>query len=186
MTDGAGAGTSRGDGGGKRAAAAADGAAAPVPARDEEAVRRFVEQIAMQFAEWGFPRMGARVLFALMTADEPGLNAGELGERLDASAAAISGAVRYLGQLRLVVREPVPGSRRDLYRLADNAWYVSASAEMGLYKSLIVSSESVLDSLGGPQSPARARVAEMRDFLRFLEDEMAGLLERWNAMRAAG
>jgi DNA-binding transcriptional regulator GbsR (MarR family) len=156
------------------------------PVRDEEAVRRFVEQIAMQFAEWGFPRMAARVLFALMTADEPGLTAGELGERLDASAAAISGAVRYLGQLRLVVREPVPGSRRDLYRLADNAWYVSASAEMGLYKSLIATSESVLDALGGPRSPARARVAEMRDFLLFLQDEMAGLLEKWNATRAAG
>ena len=114
-------------------------------ARDEEAVRRFVEQIAMQFADWGFPRMAGRVLFALMTADEPGLSAAELGARLDASAAAISGAVRYLGQLRLVVRDPVPGSRRDLYRLANNAWYAAAipsSATMSVRPSEQSSSTS--------------------------------------------
>ena len=155
------------------------------PARDEEAVRRFVEQIAMQFADWGFPRMAGRVLFALMTADEAGLSAAELGTRLDASAAAISGAVRYLGQLRLVVREPVPGSRRDLYRLADNAWYTAAMTELSLYQSVIASSETLLTALGETDSPSRARVAEMRDFFTFLMGEMGGLLAKWESVRAA-
>lgn len=155
------------------------------PARDEEAVRRFVEQIAMQFADWGFPRMAGRVLFALMTADEPGLSAAELGARLDASAAAISGAVRYLGQLRLVVREPVPGSRRDLYRLADDAWYTAAMTELSLYQSVIAASETLLTALGEAESPSRARVAEMRDFFTFLMSEMGGLLAKWESVRAA-
>ena len=65
-----------------------------VTTRDEEAVRGFVERLALLFADWGFPRMAARVLFALMTAEAPGLTATELAQRLDASAAAISGAVR--------------------------------------------------------------------------------------------
>jgi DNA-binding transcriptional regulator GbsR (MarR family) len=153
------------------------------PARDEEAVRRYVEQIAMQFADWGFPRMAGRVLFALMTVDEPGLTAVELGRRLDASAAAISGAVRFLGQLRIVVREPVPGSRRDLYRLADNAWYMAAVTELGLYQSIIDASGTVLDALGEDGSPAHARVAEMRDFFAFMQEEMAGLLAKWQSVR---
>jgi DNA-binding transcriptional regulator GbsR (MarR family) len=152
--------------------------------RDEEAVRRYVEQSAMQFADWGFPRMAGRVLFILMTADESGLTAVELCRRLDASAAAISGAVRYLGQLRLVVREPVPGSRRDLHRLADDAWYTAAMTELGLYQSLIDNSETVLDSLGGAGSPARIRVAEMRDFFSFFQQEMSGLLAKWQSVRS--
>lgn len=157
---------------------------AAVPAaRDEEAVRRFVEQTAMQFADWGFPRMAGRVLFALMAADEPGLSAAELGARLDASAAAISGAVRYLGQLRLVVREPVPGSRRDLYRLADNAWYTAAMTELNLYQSIIAASEKVLEALGDGESPSRARIAEMRDFFTFFQHEMGGMLAKWESAR---
>jgi len=156
----------------------------PAP-RNEEAVRRFVEQIAMQFADWGFPRMAGRVLFVLMTADEPGLSAADLGDRLDASAAAISGAVRYLGQLRLVVREPVPGSRRDVYRLADNAWYTAAMTELSLYQAIISASESVLAALGDTESPSRARIAEMRDFFTFFQSEMSGLLAKWESVRAA-
>lgn len=156
----------------------------PVP-RDEDAVRRFVEQIAMQFADWGFPRMAGRVLFVLMTADEPGLSAAELGDRLDASAAAISGAVRYLGQLRLVVREPVPGSRRDLYRLADNAWYTAATTELSLYQTIISASDTVLAALGDTDSPSRTRIAEMRDFFTFFQGEMSTMLAKWESVRAA-
>jgi DNA-binding transcriptional regulator GbsR (MarR family) len=177
----------RAPGGGTPEAPAANGSAPASPAgRDEDAVRRFVEQTAMQFADWGFPRMAGRVLFALMTADEPGLSAAELGTRLDASAAAISGAVRYLGQLRLVVREAVPGSRRDLYRLADDAWYTAAMTELSLYQSIISASEDVLAALGGAESPSRARVAEMRDFFAFFQQEMGGLLAKWESVRPTG
>jgi DNA-binding transcriptional regulator GbsR (MarR family) len=84
--------------------------------RDDEAVAQFVEHAARVFADWGFPRMAARVLFVMMTANEPGLTAADLAERLGVSPAAISGAVTYLIQLGLLERVPVPGSRRDLHR----------------------------------------------------------------------
>src|SRR5262245_56511672 len=101
--------------------------------RDEAGVRRFVEHMAMVLNDMGFPRMPARVLLTLMAADERHLSATDLAERLEVSAAAISGAVRYLIQLSMIVREPSPGSRRDLYRLPDNAWY---EATMGKGKLL--------------------------------------------------
>ena len=66
------------------------------PRRDEEGVRLFVERMAMTWADLGFPRMPARILITLLAADEPALTAAELGERLEVSPAAISGAVRYL------------------------------------------------------------------------------------------
>jgi DNA-binding transcriptional regulator GbsR (MarR family) len=39
------------------------------------------------------------------------------------SPAAVSGAVRYLIQVGMVVRGREPGARRDDYRLHDDVWY---------------------------------------------------------------
>lgn len=153
--------------------------------RDEEGVRRFVEQIAMLFADWGFPRMAGRVLLTLMTAEERGLTATELGDRLDASPAAISGAVRYLAQIGLAVREPVPGSRSDVHRLPDDAWYTSTTTTTGLYGQIINAAAEAVGPLGGPETVAGARVAEMRDFFTFFQQEMAGVLERWHELQAS-
>ena len=49
---------------------------------------------------------------------------GELGEQLQASSGAISGAVKMLTSVGLVERVPAPASRRDHYRLRDDAWAV--------------------------------------------------------------
>ena len=47
--------------------------------RDEAAVRQFIEHVAMTFADLGFPRMAARVLFVIMCAEEDALTAAEGG-----------------------------------------------------------------------------------------------------------
>jgi hypothetical protein len=154
-------------------------------ARDEEGARRFVEHMAMLFADWGFPRMAARVLVTLMAAEERGLTATALAERLGASPAAISGAVRYLTQVGLVAREPVLGSRSDLYLLPDDAWYTGTATKQGLFDQIIAATDKGIDPLGGPGTRAGARVAEMRDFFAFAQNEMSTVLVKWKQMRAA-
>ncbi|MFC0007907.1 GbsR/MarR family transcriptional regulator [Micromonospora siamensis] len=154
------------------------------PTRDEEEVHLFVERMAMAFADVGFPRMAARVLFAVMSADDP-LTAAEIGERLDVSAAAVSGAVRYLTQFGMLVREPVKGSRRDRYRMPDNPWYEATVTKTGLYKTFIDIANGGVDALDGRATPAGERVTEMRDFFLFVQEEIDTLGERWRARRAA-
>ncbi|MFI7433348.1 MarR family transcriptional regulator [Micromonospora haikouensis] len=158
--------------------------AADPPRRNEEAVHHFVERMAMAFAEVGFPRMAARVLFTVMSADDP-LTAAEIGERLDVSAAAVSGAVRYLTQFGMLVREPVKGSRRDRYRLPDNPWYEGTITKTGIYKNLIDLADGGVDALNGRGTVAGERVSEMRDFFVFVQEEIDSLGERWQARRAA-
>ncbi|MFG1900290.1 GbsR/MarR family transcriptional regulator [Micromonospora carbonacea] len=157
--------------------------AADPPRRNEEAVHHFVERMAMAFAEVGFPRMAARVLFTVMSADDP-LTAAEIGERLDVSAAAVSGAVRYLTQFGMLVREPVKGSRRDRYRLPDNPWYEGTLTKTGIYKNLIDLADGGVDALNGRGTVAGERVSEMRDFFVFVQEEIDALGERWRARRA--
>ncbi len=166
-------------------AAAADRSGSTRGPVDADAVRHFVERAALLFSDWGFPRMPARVLFALMTADEPGLTATQLAERLDVSPAAISGAVRYLGQLGFVVREAVPGSRRDRYRLRDRTWYAAVSTAVSFYDVLISAADDAIGPLGGPGTTAGGRVAEMRDFFGFVRGKLPAMLAEWQHSRQA-
>ncbi|RLP91475.1 MULTISPECIES: GbsR/MarR family transcriptional regulator [unclassified Micromonospora] len=147
-------------------------------------VHLFVERMALAFAEVGFPRMAARVLFTVMSADDP-LTAAEIGERLGVSAAAVSGAVRYLTQFGMLVREPVPRSRRDRYRMPDNPWYEATVTKTALYKTFIDAADAGVVALDGPATPAGERVAEMRDFFIFVQEEIDSLGERWRARRIA-
>lgn len=154
------------------------------PQRDELAMRNFVEQMARILADWGMPRMAARVLFVMMGADEQALTAGELADRLGVSPAAISGAVRYLIQINMVLREPVAGSRRDRYRLVDDSWYEVTLAKMTLIKTLADAAAQGVVAAGGPDTPAGARLAGMRDFYVFAQEALPELLDKWVERKA--
>jgi hypothetical protein len=153
-----------------------------VAERQDDAVRRFVERTAMTLADWGFPRMPARVLLTMMAADENSLTAADLAGRLGVSAASISGAVRYLIQIGLLERDPVPGSRRDRYRLPEDTWYEGMATKTGLLKTVADLAGSGVEALGA-DTPGGARVAEMRDYFLFVNDEMQELIARWQAVR---
>jgi predicted transcriptional regulator len=152
--------------------------------RDEEAVRQYVENMARFLADWGFPRMAGRVLLLLMAAEEPALTAATIAERLSICPAAVSGGVRYLQQLGLVEREPVPGSRRDLYRVPKHTWYQGALVKGTLFPTLAKLSAEGAQAAGGPGTLAGARLAEMSEFYEFLNAEVAWLLEKWRSQRA--
>jgi predicted house-cleaning noncanonical NTP pyrophosphatase (MazG superfamily)/predicted transcriptional regulator len=152
--------------------------------RDDEAVARFVERMAMVLADWGFPRMGARVLITIMAADEDSLTAAELSGRLGVSPAAISGAVRYLMHLSMIAREPVPGSRLVRYRLPNDAWYLATATKNDLFESLAALADEGVAALGGPATTAGARVADMRDYFTFATTEVPAILGRWKTVRA--
>ncbi len=159
--------------------------ASPGGGRDEQALRDVIEQFGRILADWGLPRMSARVIFVLLAADEPSLTAGELADRLQVSPAAISGAVRYLTHIRIVARDPVAGSRRDRYRLVDDSWYEVTLEKMTLLTTMADLAREGVAAAGGPGTPAGARLANMRDFYDFVQQELPALLDKWAAVKAA-
>ena len=150
--------------------------------RDEAAVGAFVEHLGATLYDLGFPRMPARVLGTLTAAEGGALTAGEIGDRLQVSAAAVSGAVRYLVQVGLIVREPVPGSRTDRYRAMSNTWYLAAAAKTHVYRRVADVVDTGVEAVGADTDAGR-RIAEMAAFFRFLEDEIGALIERWETKR---
>lgn len=152
-------------------------------ARDDKGVNDFVEQSAAAMTAAGFPRMPARVLMALMVAEGPGLTAQELGERLGASAAAISGAVRYLQTVRMIRRVSQPGSRRDLYELPEDSWYTASIGKNALYDLIEQLAAKAVVSIDDPASAASQRVQEMSEFFVFIQRRLPEVLEEWEAER---
>ncbi|MGV9563161.1 GbsR/MarR family transcriptional regulator [Streptomyces sp. NPDC003480] len=150
--------------------------------RDPESVSRFVEHFAAQLVEAGVPRMPARVFGALLASDTGTLTSAELGERLRISPAAVSGAVRYLSQVRLVSREREPGSRRERYRVHSNQWYEALTSREALIKRWEEALREGVTSLGA-DTPAGMRLAETLAFFEFVEGEVEAMMERWRVHR---
>ena len=151
--------------------------------RDPQAVADFVERFASTLVEQGMARTPARMFGALLATDSGRLTAAELAERLQVSPGAISGAVRYLSQLNLIVREHEPGSRRDVYRVYDDAWYESTMRAERVYLRLQESARDGVEALGA-DTPAGRRMAETLAYIEFLMDEIPAMLERWREHKA--
>ena len=145
-----------------------------------------VERLGRVLEESGVPRMPARVFAYILAEDRDRYTAAELAEGLQVSPAAISGAVRYLTQTRLVVRERRPSGRGDLYRVVDgDIWGTIMAARLPLLDHYVTSLEQAA-ALLEPGGAGRTRVEDTRDYFVFARDGMADLVERWAQHRAEG
>jgi DNA-binding transcriptional regulator GbsR (MarR family) len=156
----------------------------PAPVRDDEAVRRFVERFALNLTEAGMPRMPARVFATVLVAEDGRRTAAELADQLGVSPAAISGAVRYLTQLRLLSREREPRERVDHYRVSSDTWYEAIARRDEMVARWLQDLAEGVKAVG-PDTAAGARLEETRQFFAYLLDELPRLLERWRVLRLA-
>ncbi|GAA1586318.1 MarR family transcriptional regulator [Kribbella sancticallisti] len=151
--------------------------------RDDEAVRRSAEQFANVLTDSGWARMPARAFAAILSSESGRLTAAELSDQLQASPAAVSGAVRYLLQLRLASREREPGSRRDVYVVQDDFWYES----MMRRDHQLVRWEEIIQQMlenAGDGTDSQRRLQATLGFLDFIQEEVVGLSERWVKRKA--
>ena len=161
----------------------------PVGPEDEEhwrlygTVPRYIERFASVLTEAGIPRMPARVFAAILSSVDGRMTAAELSDQLQASPAAVSGAVNYLLQLRLATREREPGSRRDVYVVQDDAWYQTMMSEDAWLIRWSESLRKVLDA-AGDGTAAHHRIRVSLAFIDFVSGEVKGLTERWVKRKA--
>ena len=136
------------------------------------------EELALVLSTHGMQRMTARVLAALLFTEQPTMTAGEVADRLKASSGAISGAIKMLTSVGLVERVPAPSSRRDHYRLRDNAWAIQYTNQNEVTSAVLRAAEAGIAATDDG-SLARQRLTQMRDFYEFLFEEIPSLLDRW-------
>jgi DNA-binding transcriptional regulator GbsR (MarR family) len=146
---------------------------------------RAVERLGQTMESIGIPRMPARVFAFILADDRFTYTAAELARGVDASPAAISGAVRYLTDTHLVVRERNPAGRGDLFRVRDgDIWGTIQAARVPLLDTIIESVSEAADLLPHG-SDGRARVEETRDYFTFVREDAQELDARWRAWQAS-
>lgn len=144
---------------------------------------RFVERFAMVLNDAGMQRMPARVFAYVLASDAESHTASDLAGGLQVSAAAISGAVRPLIDMGILVRERVPGERSDHFRLfSDDVW----ATIIGRQEPMFRHTEVLLTNALGALTPGngRRRIGETREFYRFLHTQVDTLARRWRVHRA--
>src|ERR687891_117681 len=149
-----------------------------MPEERDAAVDRFVERFSALLTDGGMPRMPARVFSRVLAEDSGQLTAAEIAERLKVSPAAVSGAVRYLTRVGMLVRTREPGSRRDLYRVHEDGWGEMYTQQAALRRRWVEAADEGAKALGLDR-PAGRRLAETRDFFAFMHGELPGLIRRW-------
>jgi predicted transcriptional regulator len=143
-----------------------------------------VEHLGGALAHAGLARLPARVFAALLATPDGRLTSAELSTLLEVSPAGVSGAVRYLAQLRMIRRERERGSRRDVYVVMDDAWHDMLMQYDQIYAP-ILAALAVARSAVGEDSRAGARMGLSIEFLEFLLGEMGGITQRWEEHKAA-
>ncbi|WP_179965330.1 GbsR/MarR family transcriptional regulator [Mycolicibacterium psychrotolerans] len=138
------------------------------------------ERLALVLTGLGLQRMTARVLAALLFSEQPSVTMADLAAGLQASAGSISGALKTLTSVGLAERVPVPASRRAHFRLRDDAWAVLFTSQNETLAAMRHAAAAGL-AVAERGSPARQRLADMRDFYEFLIAEIPDLLARWSS-----
>ena len=140
--------------------------------------------MALVLDEAGMPRMPSRVFTCLLATDGGKATAGALAGTLGVSPAAISGAVRYLDQVGLIVKARDPGERRDHYEVADDLWfevYGNREKQFDQWASVLIDGIAAV----GAETPAGQRLEQTRRFVEFLREQMPLLMDKWRAQEAA-
>ena len=148
-----------------------------------EVVDHFVEAVGADLTSQGFPRIPALVLLALTVSETGRLTSAELSQQLGVSAAAISGAVRYLTLLNFVRTLTEPGSKRHIYALTDTPWYTATLRSAGRFRDTTARLRATADALEGSRPAAAARMHELADFYGFMQEALPRMLAEWNELR---
>lgn len=149
-----------------------------------EAVSQYVERFAGVLANSGVPTMSARVMGAMLVSPDGTMTAAELADLLKISQPAVSGAVRQLLQVSFISRERQPGSRKDHYRIPDDAWYAVIAQRNRALDEWVANADRGVDLFGGKDTEIGERLARVGEFFRFIQEDMDQMMSRWRARTA--
>ena len=156
---------------------------APEPVPHDPALTDVVEHLGGALADAGIARLPARVYAALLTTDDGRLTASQLASLLGVSPAGVSGAVRYLTQVRMIRRERERGSRRDVFVVMDDAWHDVLMQKDQIYAPILRALVDAREAVGeGTRAGERMQLSV--EFLEFIRREMDGIAQRWDERQA--
>lgn len=84
-----------------------------------------------------------------------------------------------LSTVALIEQVPVRGSRRDHYRMRDDAWATLMTSQNTVVTMMQDIADAGLAAIPG-ENPATERRHQMRDFYAYMLIELPALIDRWH------
>ncbi|HET6230354.1 MAG TPA: MarR family transcriptional regulator [Longimicrobiaceae bacterium] len=148
-----------------------------------DAVRQFVEKMALLCEKEGMARIAGRILGLLLVEDGP-FSLDELAERLQASKASVSTNARMLEHMGMVRRVSNLGDRRDFYHIEADPWERMLEVGQGRWREMTQLFGDAAASLPEGMESGRERLRLAESFHTLLLQDSARLVERWRSLRA--
>jgi DNA-binding transcriptional regulator GbsR (MarR family) len=150
---------------------------APRPRR-QETVLAVERQLAATLTGTGLPNMSARVLAALLTTDDAGMTAAELGQHLQVSSSSVSKSIGYLEGEGVIRRERITQRRAERYVAGPDAWFQAFLASAQRNHQLADTARRGADLLGRT-TPVGARLHALSRFHQQLTNDIIDRARHW-------
>jgi len=142
-------------------------------------LHKFIEGMGLYFASQGIPRIGGRMLGALMIAHWP-LSPKDMASILHVSRASISNNLRLLLSTGMIERAHMPGSRHTHFAFSDEAMEQRVAAgvkSLRTFKRLLEQAAEAVPV----RDPARHHIDASLQYTDVLMDVYEQAIERWKA-----
>lgn len=149
------------------------------PGNDADELAIYVEELARVVEVYGnVPRIAGRIYAHLVLSDAP-LTLTDLTEQLGISKASASAMTRQLVALGLIENVPVPGARREHFRVVVRGWTRTALSGAQGSRRYAEVAERGIELLGDRVSPAVLHLTEMRDLFHKLAEVLEETLSQY-------
>ncbi|MEM6928776.1 MAG: MarR family transcriptional regulator [Myxococcota bacterium] len=146
-----------------------------------DSVDRYIEEFALFYEDLGLPRIAGRILALLLVCDPPSRTAAQLTDELGASKASVSQMTRLLITVGFIERFGVRGSRAAHFRVRDDGFEAMFTQQIVALTALGPMAARGVELVGPGDRADRLR--KLRALLRFFEEAMPEMLERWRVER---
>ncbi|MEN6482467.1 MAG: helix-turn-helix domain-containing protein [Anaerolineaceae bacterium] len=161
-----------------------DGGSDNVPPLIEEnspALSQFIENMGLQYEEYGVPKIGGKILGLLLVAPRP-VSSEEMAATLQVSRSSISSNLRTLTVTGLIEKVSLPGERVDFYNVAPEAWEKSLELCFGSLYDLRASAQESMDELS-ENHPGHQRLRSMIAWVDLVNGAYVKILQELQSQR---
>lgn len=140
----------------------------------------FIRDFGDAYLLFGLPRLMGHVVGLLLFEEGP-LSLDDITTQLGVSKGPVSQIMARLRDHNLVVRETVPGSRKDYYRATDNIFGQAFSNHAELFDHNLDLSRRYRQRLKEVEAPDYfvERVDEMNDFYALMVQHLRAFMTEW-------
>jgi DNA-binding transcriptional regulator GbsR (MarR family) len=150
-----------------------------------DAVTAFIERMGLSAQNDGLPRIAGRMMGYFIIHGGP-TSLAELAAALQVSRASVSTNARILRDLGVLEATAVPGDRQDYYQLAERHYLPLLEGHVERMGAMSASLAQAERELPPSMGDARARLADMHDFIDIARDHTWELIERLTVRRKDG